>query len=94
MPFHTQGHTESWEKGMPGLLSQCPGGHLGPINPVKQSTYDFFEKFFQEAATVFPDEYFHLGGDESGFYCWFVEWICIPYKKTCVPKVDMKGRNK
>ncbi len=34
------------------------------INPTAESTYRFLDKFIGEMAALFPDEYFHIGGDE------------------------------
>ncbi|MGL1888169.1 MAG: beta-N-acetylhexosaminidase [Reichenbachiella sp.] len=35
------------------------------LNPIKEQTYVFLEEIFGEIAAVFPDEYFHIGGDEN-----------------------------
>ena len=64
------GHTRSWEDGMPGLLTQCFENTLGPVNPARNSTYDFMKRFFQEVMQVFPDSLLHLGGDEVDTQCW------------------------
>lgn len=75
------GHTASWGAGYPGLLTTCydgqerPTGALGPMNPVRNSTYELLWAFLREAAAVFPDTYVHLGGDEVPFDCWQV-WVC------------------
>lgn len=72
------GHTRSWGEGRKEVLTECyddngkKTGKLGPIDPTKNSTYDFLKDFFQEVGSVFPDEYIHLGGDEVGFECWLV----------------------
>jgi hexosaminidase len=35
------------------------------LNPSKEATYIFLENLFTEIAHLFPDEYFHIGGDEN-----------------------------
>ena len=74
----TAGHTASWGKGYPELLTDCydsqerPTGLKGPINPARNETYALLWKLLREAATAFPDSYIHLGGDEVPFDCWQV----------------------
>ncbi|MGH7494437.1 MAG: beta-N-acetylhexosaminidase [bacterium] len=70
--FDVPGHATSWLVAYPELGS-APGpyqiernwGIFYPvINPVKEYTYQFLDKFFGEMAALFPDPYFHIGGDE------------------------------
>jgi hexosaminidase len=35
------------------------------LNPTKDITYEFLENLFSEIAPLFPDDYFHIGGDEN-----------------------------
>ncbi len=35
------------------------------LNPTKDATYLFLETLFREITPLFPDEYFHIGGDEN-----------------------------
>lgn len=66
------GHTTSWFVGHPELAS-APGpyvldsvfGVLDPVmDPTREEVYDFLDVLIREMADLFPDEYFHIGGDE------------------------------
>jgi hexosaminidase len=35
------------------------------LDPTKDETYEFLENLFTEIAPLFPDAYFHIGGDEN-----------------------------
>lgn len=71
--FDMPGHTRSWLVGYPELSSD-PGPYtlrreFGvediALDPTKESTYQFIDAFLGEMATIFPDPYLHLGGDET-----------------------------
>src|SRR5579871_1584002 len=70
--FDIPGHTQSWLAAYPDLAS-VPGpytigrtwGVYDPVmDPTLESTYGFLEGFLTEMAALFPDPYFHIGGDE------------------------------
>jgi hexosaminidase len=68
--FDIPGHSRSWFLGYPELSSgtgpyTLEGAGIDPImDPTQESTYKFLEKFIAEMAKLFPDAYFHIGGDE------------------------------
>jgi len=68
--FDMPGHSRSWFLGYPELASgpgpyTLEGGGIDPIiDPTREQTYKFIEKFIREMAKLFPDAYFHIGGDE------------------------------
>ncbi len=74
--FDIPGHSRSWFLGYPELSSgpgpyTLEGGGIDPImNPTQESTYKFLEKFIAEMAKLFPDAYFHIGGDEVNGKQW------------------------
>jgi len=70
--FDVPGHTTSWFVGYPELAS-APGpyaierswGIFQPtMDPSREETYKFLDKFLGEMTALFPDQYFHVGGDE------------------------------
>lgn len=70
--FDMPGHATSWFVGYPGLAADrgpyqvvhSPDGPRAVMDPTKESTYRFLDAFVGEMAGLFPDEYFHIGGDE------------------------------
>lgn len=76
--FDMPGHTSSWFVGYPQLASaagpfqiQTGFGVFDPVmDPTRDSTYRFLDKFIAEMAAIFPDQYLHIGGDENNG----VEW--------------------
>ncbi len=71
--FDIPGHSTAWFVGHPELAS-APGpyaiekkfGVFDPaMNPANETTYKFLDEFLTEMCALFPDEYFHIGGDEN-----------------------------
>ncbi|MES2221116.1 MAG: family 20 glycosylhydrolase [Acidobacteriota bacterium] len=75
-------HTTSWFVGYPELASgkgpyqiaRRYGVLNAAMDPTKESTYKFLNTFIGEMADIFPDSYFHIGGDE----CNGKEWNANP----------------
>ena len=40
------------------------------FNPADEAAYIFFDAFFREMSSLFPDEYIHIGGDENNGIQW------------------------
>ncbi|MFH0865060.1 MAG: family 20 glycosylhydrolase [Bacteroidota bacterium] len=76
--FDMPGHSTSWFVGYPELASlpgpYSIGENFGVFNanmdPTKKSTYKFLAVFIEEMSKLFPDEYFHIGGDEVNGKTW------------------------
>jgi len=69
--FDMPGHSRSWLAAFPDLAS-APGPYKAGrianwdavMDPTREGTYKFLDKFIDEMAGLFPDAYFHIGGDE------------------------------
>ena len=72
--FEMPGHSRSLFAGYPELASgpgpYDPGGADAVMDPTREETYKFIDKFIGEMAELFPDEYFHIGGDEVNGSQW------------------------
>jgi hexosaminidase len=76
--FDMPGHSTAWFVGYPELASG-PGpyaierqwGVFDPaIDPTQEHTYKFLDELIGEMATLFPDQFFHIGGDEVNGKQW------------------------
>jgi len=67
-------HTTSWFVGYPDLASGKDPSQSSAIDPTSRTTYNFLGTFIGEMAALFPDSYFHAGGDE----CDPKEWESNP----------------
>jgi hexosaminidase len=70
--FDVPGHTSAWFVGYPEFAS-APGpyaierewGIFHPtMDPSREATYQFVEGLIGELSALFPDRFFHIGGDE------------------------------
>jgi hexosaminidase len=66
--FDVPGHSASWGVGMPSIVAKCPQYSHNinniPLNPTLDKTWQVLTNLFTEMASLFPDRYFHTGGDE------------------------------
>jgi len=76
--FDMPGHSTAWLVGYPELAS-APGpyeierkwGVFDPaMDPTNEKTYKFLDDLIGEMAKLFPDHYFHIGGDEVNGKQW------------------------
>jgi len=76
--FDMPGHSTAWYVGYPELASG-PGPYaierkwgvfVPTMDPTEEKTYKFLDRFIGEMAALFPDKYFHIGGDEVNGKQW------------------------
>jgi hexosaminidase len=76
--FEMPGHLKSWLVGYPYLASGPGPFHLGSdyaggdaaLNPSDERVYQFLNRLIGDMAALFPDQYFHIGGDEVLGHQW------------------------
>jgi hexosaminidase len=76
--FDIPGHTVSWMVAYPQLgsskgpfhLPDVAGVHDEALDPTREATYVFLNRFIGEMTKIFPDAYFHIGGDEVNGEVW------------------------
>jgi hexosaminidase len=82
------GHSTSWFVGYPEFASG-PGpfqierkwGIFNPtLDPTREETYTFLDGLIGEIAVLFPDEYFHVGGDEVNGVQWNTNASVVAFK--------------
>jgi hexosaminidase len=77
--FDVPGHAVSWLAAYPELASAAGPVTLvrshfdktrPPLDPTQEATYRLLSTVFTEMAALFPDAYFHIGGDEVDGKYW------------------------
>ena len=71
--FEMPGHSTAWQVAYPELASGTPPTAIRrefgiapyALDPTREETYRFIASFLGEMATIFPDPYVHIGGDET-----------------------------
>ena len=97
--FDIPGHAQSWMVGYPELASGTRPDNGGPyqieheygifdpvMDPTRESTYKFLDRFIGEMAEIFPDQYMHIGGDENNG----VQWAANPRIQEFAKKHGLK----
>lgn len=92
--FDIPGHATSWVVSHPELGS-APGpytverrwGVFDPVlDPTNEATYALLTDFLGEMAALFPDPYFHIGGDENNG----VQWSANPHIQAFIREHNLK----
>ncbi|RTQ50053.1 beta-hexosaminidase [Hymenobacter gummosus] len=76
--FDVPSHTTAWQVAYPRLASldtiyppyQSFRTSNIALDPTKPGTYTFIDSLFREMTALFPDPYFHIGGDENDGRQW------------------------
>jgi len=88
--FDMPGHSTAWFVGYPELAS-APGpyeierkwGIFDPaMDPTNEKTYKFLDELVAEMTKLFPDHYFHIGGDEVNGKQWDANPKIQEFKKS------------
>lgn len=88
--FEMPGHSTAWLVAYPELASGTrPDGirrEFGisqvAIDPTREETYRFIEKFLREMTSIFPDRYMHIGGDETPASDWKINPQILAFMKA------------
>ena len=95
--FDMPGHATAWFVGYPELASgsgpyqiERQWGVFDPaMDPTREETYKFLDAFIGEMARLFPDQFFHIGGDEVNGK----EWDANPKIQAFMHAHGLKDNN-
>ena len=76
--FEMPGHSTAWLYAYPELSSGTPPAGIRAefgiapyaMDPTREETYQFLDRFLTEMVPLFPDAYIHIGGDETSAPDW------------------------
>ena len=87
--FDMPGHTTAWLLAYPEIgagedikaLPQTFGIPQAELDPSNEKTYKFLDEFIGEMSEIFPDQYFHIGGDETAGKGWLANPRIVEFMK-------------
>jgi hexosaminidase len=76
--FDLPAHMASWAQGYPALLTDCPAvnphpewpRYYSPADVTNPLLYSVLQEVIKQAGPLFPDPFWHVGGDEPHYACW------------------------
>ncbi len=70
--FGLPDHSDSWQLAYPQLsvTDAEESDFSNPVDPTRESTYEFIDTLVAEMSQLFPDPYWHIGGDEVDTTRW------------------------
>jgi hexosaminidase len=88
--FEMPGHSTAWLMAYPELASGSTPNEIRrefgvsnyAIDPTREATYTFIDRFLTEMAAIFPDDYVHIGGDESPAPDWKTNPRIVAFMKA------------
>jgi hexosaminidase len=88
--FDIPGHSAAMLAGYPELAAgpgpfqiiRTWGVHDPTLDPTREEVYDFLDKFIGEMTGLFPDPYFHIGGDEVNGKQWTANPAIQEFKRA------------
>jgi len=88
--FDMPGHSTAWFVGYPEIASgsgpysiERKWGIFDPaMDPTSEKTYKFLDELIGEMVKIFPDNYFHIGGDEVNGKEWDANGKIQEFKKS------------
>lgn len=88
--FDMPGHATSWILAYPELLPEAHIARLpvvygmptAVLDPTRESTYRFINSLVEEMSGIFPDAYFHIGGDEVEGKAWLSNSRVVEFMKN------------
>jgi hexosaminidase len=88
--FEMPGHSAAWLVAYPELASGTEPSEIRrefgvspfAIDPTREATYTFIGRFLTEMASIFPDAYVHIGGDETPAPDWKTNSRVIAFMKA------------
>lgn len=92
--FEMPGHSTAWLVAYPELSSGAPPAGIRrefgigdyALDPTREETYTFVASFLAEMAEIFPDQYVHIGGDETPA----PDWKSSPRIRAFMQAHDLK----